>query len=182
MIVDLQGVGIVLTDPQIHCMDINKFGKGNLGYIEIMKFFMSHMCNSYCKKLELIHPRNKIKIDKDYQFFIEKFVPPVIDSNIWKLCDLCKMPFQKKAKELYELRKKCWEAFCYDCDVKRKATWVKSTCVCCNTVFTNSAYWFKMKRHSFPDKCMKCRLDIRSKERSEHNDKNVVKYEERKMF
>lgn len=48
MIVDLQGVGNVLTDPQIHCIDKSKFGKGNLGYEGILMFFNSHNCNEYC--------------------------------------------------------------------------------------------------------------------------------------
>ena len=48
MIVDLQGVGNVLTDPQIHCLDRSRFGKGNLGYKGMMMFFNSHHCNEHC--------------------------------------------------------------------------------------------------------------------------------------
>jgi vacuole morphology and inheritance protein 14 len=45
MIVDLQGVGNVLTDPQIHCLDKQRFGKGNLGYEGMLMFFNTHQCN-----------------------------------------------------------------------------------------------------------------------------------------
>lgn len=48
MIVDLQGVGNVLTDPQIHCLDKSRFGKGNLGEAGILMFFQSHECSQHC--------------------------------------------------------------------------------------------------------------------------------------
>jgi elongation factor 2 kinase len=54
--VDIQGVGNVLTDPLIHCLDSHRFDSGNFGYEGILKFFMSHKCNKYCKDLNLIHP------------------------------------------------------------------------------------------------------------------------------
>ena len=58
MIVDLQGVNGVLTDPQIHCIDYTRFGKGNLGYEGILKFFFSHKCNQFCKDLGLVNPQD----------------------------------------------------------------------------------------------------------------------------
>lgn len=168
MIVDLQGVGNILTDPQIHCVNTKKFGKGNLGYVGIMKFFMSHICNSYCKHLELIHPRNKKIIDSEYNFFIDKFIPPN-DPNkeVSKLCDLCKLPFKIKAKDLYDKKKKCWESFCNDCESKRKASFTEGKCVKCHFKFTSSAYLYQMKREEFPKTCQKCKIDTRVKERND---------------
>lgn len=49
MVVDLQGASGILTDPQIHCLDSERFGAGNLGYEGILKFFFNHRCNTYCK-------------------------------------------------------------------------------------------------------------------------------------
>jgi Alpha-kinase family len=57
MIVDLQGVEGLLTDPQIHCLDLEKFGRGNMGYFGMLMFFSSHRCNRHCKSLGLIDPR-----------------------------------------------------------------------------------------------------------------------------
>jgi hypothetical protein len=57
MIVDLQGVGNILTDPQIHCLDLNKFGKGNRGYLGMLMFFNTHRCNEHCRALNLKDPR-----------------------------------------------------------------------------------------------------------------------------
>ena len=70
----MQGVGGFLTDHQIHFLDQKKFGKGNLGYIGIIKFFLKHNCNKYCKVLGLIHPNKAdFKIDMDnFEFFVEK--------------------------------------------------------------------------------------------------------------
>ena len=170
MIVDLQGVNGVLTDPQIHCMNNKKFGKGNLGYIGIMKFFMSHICNGYCKQLELIHPRRYFEINKDYQFFVDKFIPPADDLVVSKICDLCLKPYKTKAKELYDKKKKCWDSFCDLCEVKRKETFTEGKCIKCHWKFKSSAYLFNMKREQFPKTCQKCKIDDRIVERKEFND------------
>jgi vacuole morphology and inheritance protein 14 len=58
MVVDIQGSSGILTDPQIHCLDTERFGAGNLGYEGILKFFFNHTCNHYCKSLNLINPKN----------------------------------------------------------------------------------------------------------------------------
>jgi hypothetical protein len=167
-VVDLQGVGGFLTDPQIHCVDSKKFGNGNFGYIGMVKFFMSHSCNSYCKKLELIHPRTSINIDKNYNFFVDKYIcPDQPDKLVYKLCDLCKKPYQKKAIDLYELKKKCWEGFCDDCDYKRKNSFQGGKCSICFKFYKSSAFVYKMRRQSFPDKCQKCTQENRIHLRNE---------------
>ena len=148
MIVDLQGVNGVLTDPQIHCLNQKKFGKGNLGYVGIMKFFMTHICNGYCKKLELIHPRKFVEINQKYEFFIDKFIPPPDDLIVNKICDLCLKPYKAKAKDLYDKKKKCWDAFCDSCDKKRKETFTDGKCEKCGWKFKSSAYLFMMRRSS----------------------------------
>lgn len=166
-VVDLQGVGGFLTDPQIHCVNQKKYGNGNFGYVGIMKFFMSHNCNTYCRKLELIHPRNFINIDKDYKFFVDKYVPPDNHSKIYKLCDLCKVPYQALGIDLYNLKKKCWDALCPDCENKRKNSFKGATCTVCKGFFKSAAFIYKMKRIPFPDKCMKCRQEDVNKQRDD---------------
>ena len=58
MVVDLQGVNFILTDPQIHSLDESKYGIGNLGSDGMCSFFLAHKCNHVCKALRLI-PFNK---------------------------------------------------------------------------------------------------------------------------
>ncbi|GAB5360449.1 hypothetical protein AAMO2058_000629100 [Amorphochlora amoebiformis] len=59
LICDIQGVGDIYTDPQIHSVNGEGFGKGNMGRRGFKKFFSTHRCNSICKflKLPLINPK-----------------------------------------------------------------------------------------------------------------------------
>lgn len=57
MVVDIQGVENTLTDPQIHCQDIDRFGRGNLCCKGMDAFFLNHVCNDICHTLKLqAHP------------------------------------------------------------------------------------------------------------------------------
>jgi hypothetical protein len=53
IVVDIQGVGNIWTDPQIHSITGLGFGRGNLGAKGIVAFLSTHECNPLCKKLGL---------------------------------------------------------------------------------------------------------------------------------
>ena len=62
MVVDLQGIlghgedgkrTLELTDPAIHCTDVTRFGRTNLGVEGMQVFLNRHRCNDFCKKLGL---------------------------------------------------------------------------------------------------------------------------------
>lgn len=59
MVVDIQGVGDLYTDPQIHSIDHSTggagsgYGHGNLGPKGVGLFFLTHQCNDVCRKLGL---------------------------------------------------------------------------------------------------------------------------------
>ena len=43
----------MLTDPVIHCEDVTRFGKTNLGSAGMDRFFMTHSCNAVCHDMAL---------------------------------------------------------------------------------------------------------------------------------
>lgn len=53
LICDIQGVSDCYTDPQVHSVDKEGFGKGNLGQRGIDKFLQTHRCNAICRFLKL---------------------------------------------------------------------------------------------------------------------------------
>jgi len=53
LICDIQGVGDIYTDPQIHSRNGQGFGQGNLGQEGIQHFLCRHRCNRICKFLRL---------------------------------------------------------------------------------------------------------------------------------
>jgi len=53
LVVDIQGVGDLYTDPQIHTLNGTDFGKGNLGIRGFDRFLSTHRCNRICKYLKL---------------------------------------------------------------------------------------------------------------------------------
>jgi hypothetical protein len=63
MVVDLQGIisgtivrTIELTDPAIHCIDLLRYGRTNLGDQGMASFFGRHQCTEVCKQMGLSMP------------------------------------------------------------------------------------------------------------------------------
>lgn len=60
LICDIQGVGNLYTDPQIHTLSGKGFGAGNLGNTGMSAFLLRHRCNGICQEvgLPVIHAKS----------------------------------------------------------------------------------------------------------------------------
>jgi len=172
LISDLQGVKGYLTDPQIHCLDLDKYGDGNLGYRGIIQFFYTHKCNKFCSYLNLLHPKDNKIINEDFDFFVESYDPPENpDEKVYKLCSLCRQPFLILKRQIYSNKINCFDTFCDYCEDQRNKTLkYKNICIDCKKMFTYSEYWFKMNRCAFPVRCSLCRLKYRNQLRENIKD------------
>jgi len=65
MVVDMQGVSDLYTDPQLHTLDGKGYGEGNLGAHGMALFFAAHHCSPLCAKLGLPPlPRTAVEEDR----------------------------------------------------------------------------------------------------------------------
>ncbi|XP_053132180.1 eukaryotic elongation factor 2 kinase isoform X2 [Hemicordylus capensis] len=73
IVVDIQGVGDLYTDPQVHTESGADFGDGNLGVRGMALFFHSHSCNKICKSMGLT-PFDLFSKEKDALFRSNKLL------------------------------------------------------------------------------------------------------------
>jgi hypothetical protein len=163
MVVDLQGVNGILTDPQIHSKGSagTRFGAGNLGIDGMAAFFSGHKCNHICEALELspmssgsatIRRRADRLRDADEGLIAEKDALREMEIS----CGLCGEIFQILQTQYVEYTRKGRESHCKDCATK---TSIQETASCrvCEEKYQYSPFWYRMRGMEAPKTCKTCK-------------------------
>eukprot|EP01084_Bolivina_argentea_P005866 11078_1 len=81
LVCDIQGVGDLYTDPQIHTANGKGFGKGNLGIDGMIKFLQSHQCNAICQhlRLDIVNPKPIVYGTRPAKMYMDSHKVTVID-------------------------------------------------------------------------------------------------------
>jgi len=181
MVVDLQGVNYILTDPQIHSKnnEKTKYGEGNLGSDGMALFFHSHKCNDTCRQLKLaplssksmtrktfdgvhIDLLNDCAEDKEEEEEEEETIL-LAGGNMELSCVLCGDIFCLKHSDFIARRKKERQSYCPDCDIKVNKHREKIECFSCHNEFDFSRYWYTMVGMEPPKSCKTCKAKAKSK-------------------
>ena len=102
MVTDLQGFqSSIFTDPQIHCIKEDFFGRGNLGKEGMDRFFPGHNCNWICAKLKLKEHPMQLQLDYDTMSIGSEASTTCseLSSHGSQICELCGALFKLRGQE-----------------------------------------------------------------------------------
>ena len=170
MVVDLQGVNYILTDPQIHSKDVdiegsfNRYGEGNFGTEGMASFFATHECNSICAHLKLSSLSTKTKIKPSICFTkISKksHITPVevikeIANMIELSCELCGSIFNTQREKFINYHQNGKNVYCICCENEIKKR-IDKKCEICSGDYSYSSYWYCMIGMEPPKTCKNCK-------------------------
>lgn len=159
MVVSIQGVGCIFTDPQIHSVQGDIFGRGNLSKNGITAFFVTHECNAIYKTLGLRSPKGTSS-EKKEDVASKSAADVPTDKREDKLmtcsCPLCgRLATVMHSKFIAEYRKNR-EVYCESC-TRKVSVREPRLCNLCGSDFNISAYWYLMKGMDPPASCKTCK-------------------------
>ncbi|XP_031558636.1 eukaryotic elongation factor 2 kinase-like [Actinia tenebrosa] len=103
IVVDIQGVGDLYTDPQIHTADSKEYGEANLGPSGMALFFSTHMCNSICKTLGL----TEFEVSDKEEYRIKKSLQSIQDSKTVVKSSFEEQFSPRKMSAIFDLQSHC---------------------------------------------------------------------------
>lgn len=161
MVVDLQGVNYILTDPQIHTHGDGgeQFGEGNLGTRGIAAFFATHECNDICRQLDLVPlSSGTAKIGKGAVALHRKgsSLAEALDAPMEVSCALCGSIFSIGRKMFVDQHNHGQQPHCSECTEKvaKRQTY---KCSLCPRDIMYSPYWYVMTGMERPKSCKDCK-------------------------
>mmetsp|Transcript_19727 Transcript_19727/g.56584 ORF Transcript_19727/g.56584 Transcript_19727/m.56584 type:complete len:248 (-) Transcript_19727:51-794(-) len=170
--VDIQGVGNVYTDPQIHSKRGAMFGEGDLGRKGVEHFFATHTCNEVCRKLGLVHP------DPEAAARMEAAMRAALDdtaigeeelievlamdgtpgSDMQICCELCGCIFVVTDRDKYmSFRRQGKDLSCNTCRDNCRRDKTQVACSECGKRFPVNLHFYRMKGMDQPKKCRDCK-------------------------
>lgn len=170
MVVDLQGVGYILTDPQIHSRKNSEttFGAGNLGTDGMAAFFATHTCNFICRHLHLrtfgrsgTSGRSETKGST-----AEGALSPDTETSVLEIdetqslelsCLLCGDIFHIPRGEYLNMGREGRQVYCPPCIGRMKDERRSTPCEKCHRPFTFSPFWYVMIGMEAPKTCKGCK-------------------------
>ena len=101
IVTDLQGFqSSILTDPQIHCIKQDFFGRGNLGKEGMDQSFLGHNCNWICAKLKLKQHPMQLQLDDTMSIGSGTSTTcSELSSHGPQICELCGALFKLRGQE-----------------------------------------------------------------------------------
>ncbi|KAG7397189.1 hypothetical protein PHYBOEH_001128 [Phytophthora boehmeriae] len=155
MVVDLQGVGSIFTDPQIHSLADDQFGCGNLSNAGMKAFFASHECNSVCKELGFRPLRRSSASKTD-----TKAASPSTEDRVMTCsCPLCGAITTVQHCEFTAAHQQGREIYCEPCLAEMNAQQERQ-CNVCDETFHVAPYWHLMKGKEMPTACKDCKAKV----------------------
>jgi hypothetical protein len=151
LVVDLQGVDSVFTDPQIHSVEATRFGVGNLSTEGIVTFFSTHECNSVCRALSLGSFGSSLEEEEapEAKRVLAK------DKSMTCSCPLCGAFLTVLRSEFLIEHEQSREIYCKGCTLKFSKG-ERRPCRTCKNPMRVKPYWFDMKGVDLPSVCKSC--------------------------
>ncbi|KAG3251104.1 hypothetical protein PI124_g4292 [Phytophthora idaei] len=156
MVVDLQGVGCIFTDPQIHSKD-GTFGCGNLSEVGMTAFFATHECNTVCRALGLKPLKPSESEDEAAMASVgEATVKEITKSKAMTCsCPLCGDITTVLHSDFTAAYHEGRELYCMLC-ISKSGRKARRKCQACKKNIAFSPYWHSMKGMEPPTTCKSC--------------------------
>ncbi|KAL3672960.1 hypothetical protein V7S43_002261 [Phytophthora oleae] len=163
MVVDLQGVVCIFTDPHIHSKQGEKFGCGNLSDAGMAAFFVTHECNEVCRALRLMLAKrlksgSKAAPASEIVETKEESAKKAANKSMTCSCPLCGGITTVLHSDFIEAHRKGREIYCEACVVK-KDKYETRVCCLCKMELSFSPYWYSMKGMEPPTSCKSCKAE-----------------------